>query len=142
VHENNNNFDIFKQFKLHYNLYDKGILINPYKIPLLNTCILLTSGFYVTISHSKLRVGKFKKALIYLFITIVFAISFILLQLNEYVFALFSINDTVYGGIFYLLTGFHGLHVIIGTIFLIICFIRMYIGHFTPNNHFGFEAAI
>jgi len=64
------------------------------------------------------------------------------LQFSEYVKSGFGINDTVYGGIFYMLTGFHGFHVIIGTVFLAICLIRMHLMHFSPSNHFGFEAAI
>lgn len=138
----NNLFDLFYPVNIHFNLYDRGLLINPFKIPLLNTCILLTSGAWLTISHIKLKRGEFLESLIFLFITLIFAILFIVLQFSEYVKSGFGINDTVYGGIFYLLTGFHGFHVIIGTIFLAICLVRMHLMHFSPSNHFGFEAAI
>jgi cytochrome c oxidase subunit 3 len=74
-------------------------------------------------------------------LTIYLGIYFILLQLHEYSSSGFSINDGVYGSVFYMLTGFHGFHVIIGTIFLTVCLFRLRLSHFTANNHFAFEAA-
>jgi len=73
--------------------------------------------------------------------TILFGLYFITLQAYEYTYSGFSMNDGVYGSIFYMLTGFHGFHVIIGTIFLIVCTFRLRLSHFTSNNHFAFEAA-
>lgn len=134
--------NMYKNFNLHFNFYDRGLLINPFKIPLLNTCILLTSGAWLTLSHIKLKKGEYLESLIFLLVTIIFAVLFVLLQFSEYLKSGFSINDTVYGGIFYMLTGFHGFHVLIGTIFLLVCLVRMHFAHFTPGNHFGFEAAI
>lgn len=107
------------------NLYSPGVLINPYKIPLLNTAILLTSGFILTLSHSYLRTEYFLPSFRSINITISLGLGFILLQAFEYTLSGYSINDGVYGSIFYMLTGFHGFHVIVGTIFLIVCSCRM-----------------
>ena len=123
------------------NFYCRRVLVNPYRIPLLNTALLLTSGFILTLAHSYLRIEYFLAAFRTLNITIAYGIFFILLQGYEYVFSTFAINDGVYGSIFYMLTGFHGFHVIVGTIFLIVCSFRLRASHFTSNNHFAFEAA-
>lgn len=123
------------------NFYHPGVLVNPYRIPLLNTALLLTSGFVLTLAHSYLRIENFLAALRSLNITIFFGIFFILLQGYEYFWSGFAMNDGVYGSIFYMLTGFHGFHVIVGTVFLIVCAFRMRASHFTSNNHFAFEAA-
>lgn len=74
-------------------------------------------------------------------ITIIYAFIFIIEQFFEYLNASFNINDGIYGSTFYMLTGFHGFHVIIGTIFIFVCLIRLYFGHFTFDHHLGFEAA-
>jgi cytochrome c oxidase subunit 3 len=74
-------------------------------------------------------------------LTILLAVLFTGLQGYEYVVASFTISDSVYGSAFYMATGFHGLHVIIGTTFLIVCFFRLVKFHFTTEHHFGFEAA-
>jgi len=74
-------------------------------------------------------------------VTILLAFSFTLLQLYEYLNASFSISDSVYGSTFFMLTGFHGFHVIVGTIFLVVCFFRFLNYHFTDSHHLGFEAA-
>ncbi|KAG6439882.1 hypothetical protein O3G_MSEX001174 (mitochondrion) [Manduca sexta] len=76
-----------------------------------------------------------------LFLTIMLGIYFTILQAYEYMEAPFSIADSIYGSTFFMATGFHGLHVIIGTIFLTVCFIRQLNKHFSMNHHFGFEAA-
>jgi heme/copper-type cytochrome/quinol oxidase subunit 3 len=122
--------------------YDKGVLMNPYKVPFLNTITLLTSGGFLTLSHSYLRLSNFQKAIRALFITLVFACYFIGCQFYEYSHAMFSINDGIYGSVFYMLTGFHGFHVIIGTIFLIVCYFRFQLAHFTRTDHLGYECAI
>jgi len=73
--------------------------------------------------------------------TLFLAAYFTLLQLLEYISAPFGISDSVYGATFFMMTGFHGFHVLIGTIFIAVCFMRFRLGHFTPNHHLGFESA-
>jgi cytochrome c oxidase subunit 3 len=116
--------------------------LNPWGIPLLNTVILLSSGASVTWSHHAVIAGKKGTALETLLITILLAICFTALQGYEYVNAPFSISDGIYGSTFFMGTGFHGLHVFIGTIFLIVCFFRIYLNHFSKQHHIGFEGAI
>lgn len=115
--------------------------LDPWKIPLLNTVLLLNSGFAVTWAHHAIILGDKTKACIALIITVVLAVIFTLLQRFEYLTAPFNISDGVYGSVFYMATGFHGAHVLIGTIFLAICLGRLYYNHFTREHHFGFEAA-
>lgn len=110
-------------------------------VPLLNTIILLTSGISVTWSHHSLLNNNFKQFFFSLFITLILGLYFSILQLYEYLDSSFNISDSSYGSIFFLFTGFHGLHVLIGTIFLFICFFRILFIHFSLNHHFGFEAA-
>nr|YP_009171531.1 cytochrome c oxidase subunit 3 [Comicus campestris]AJW76386.1 cytochrome c oxidase subunit 3 [Comicus campestris] len=114
---------------------------NPFQIPLLNTAILLASGVTVTWAHHSLMESNFSQSLQGLLITIILGIYFTSLQAYEYLEAPFTIADAVYGSTFFVATGFHGLHVIIGTTFLFICFLRHYMWHFSKNHHFGFEAA-
>nr|QTC08206.1 cytochrome c oxidase subunit III [Parachauliodes yanbaru] len=114
---------------------------NPLQIPLLNTAILLTSGVTVTWAHHSLMEGNYTQTIQGLFFTVILGIYFTLLQGYEYNEASFTIADAVYGSTFYVATGFHGLHVIIGTTFLLICLIRQINCHFSSNHHFGFEAA-
>jgi cytochrome c oxidase subunit 3 len=116
-------------------------ILDPWKIPLLNTIILLTSGATVTLAHHSIVWGSKDFAFKALLATILLAIFFTFLQSIEYVNAPFSIYSTVYGSTFYLLTGFHGFHVLIGTIFLSVTLIRVYLDHLTKEHHFGFEAA-
>ena len=85
--------------------------------------------------------GDRNEALEGLFFTIFLAVLFTLLQYSEYSMASFNISDGVYGSVFYMTTGLHGSHVIIGSIFLIVCFYRLYVGHFTKTHHVGFECA-
>jgi cytochrome c oxidase subunit III len=111
------------------------------KLPLLNTLILLCSGTTVTWAHHSLIHGDrdgLKKGL---WVTIILGILFTSLQAIEYMEAPFAFGGINYGTTFFMATGFHGFHVLVGTIFLIICLIRSYKGHFTPQQHFGFEAA-
>jgi cytochrome c oxidase subunit 3 len=120
----------------------KGILpINPWGIPLLNTFILLTSGATVTWAHHAIIVGKKEDALNALASTVGLALIFTLIQLMEYKKATFNISSGIYGTTFYMATGFHGFHVIIGSCFLIVCLFRLFSGHFTKKHHLGFEAA-
>nr|ANX10337.1 cytochrome c oxidase subunit III [Antheraea assamensis]UDP56659.1 cytochrome c oxidase subunit 3 [Antheraea formosana] len=114
---------------------------NPFHIPLLNTIILISSGVTVTWAHHALMENNLTQANQSLFITIILGIYFTILQAYEYLEAPFSIADSIYGSTFFMATGFHGLHVIIGTLFLFICFIRHFYNHFSSAHHFGFEAA-
>lgn len=131
--------------------------IYPWALPLLNTVILLSSGVTVTWAHKamatkrKQTIPPEKKRFAYnarrevikaLCATILLGIFFTAIQLYEYQHASFSINDGIYGSVFYLLTGFHGFHVFIGTIFLIVCLLRHIAYHFTRDHHLGFEMAI
>ena len=119
-----------------------GILIfNPFQVPLLNTAILLTSGVTVTWAHHSLIEKNHSQTTQSLFFTVLLGIYFSILQAYEYVEASFSIADAAYGSTFFIATGFHGLHVLIGTTFLLICLIRHIKFHFSNIHHFGFEAA-
>jgi len=118
------------------------ITINPWGVPLLNTAILLTSGATVTWAHHAIVAGKKRSAMIGLGCTIVLALIFTALQAFEYIYAPFNMSDGVYGSIFFMATGFHGFHVIIGTTFLFVCLVRLHLNHFTREHHFGFEAAV
>nr|ARH54943.1 cytochrome c oxidase subunit 3 [Coleoptera sp. 3 AH-2016] len=120
----------------------KGISpFNPLEIPLLNTLILLSSGLTITWSHHSIMENDYNQALISLLITVLLGFYFTLLQGYEYKEAPFTIADSVYGSTFFMTTGLHGLHVIIGSTFLFVCLIRMYYNHFSSTHHFGFEAA-
>lgn len=120
----------------------KGIeVLNPWGVPLLNTVILLSSGATVTWAHHSIISGNRYEAVMGLTLTIVLALIFTALQGLEYYEAPFTIADGIYGSTFFIATGFHGLHVIIGTIFLTVCLVRLIKYHFTKHHHFGFEAA-
>ena len=121
----------------------KGIeaVMDPFDLPLLNTLILLCSGTTVTWAHHSLIHGDREGLKKGLWLTIALGILFSCIQAYEYAHAPFAFGGNTYGSAFYMATGFHGAHVLIGTIFLIVCLIRAYKGHFTPRQHFGFEAA-
>uniref|UniRef100_A0AAU6QED2 Cytochrome c oxidase subunit 3 n=1 Tax=Laelaps nuttalli TaxID=2902835 RepID=A0AAU6QED2_9ACAR len=120
----------------------KGIeLFNPYQIPLLNTIILLSSGFTVTWAHHSILNKNLYMSSVGLMITVLLGVYFSILQGFEYYQGLFCINDGIFGSVFFLMTGFHGIHVMIGTIFLMVNYIRLIMLHFSNNFHFGFEAA-
>ena len=116
--------------------------INPFELPLLNTVILLSSGVTVTYAHHSLIQGNRSGSLYGLVYTIILAILFTSLQAIEYSVSSFTISDGVFGSCFYFGTGFHGLHVIIGTIFLYVGFWRLLAYHLTDNHHLGLEAGI
>jgi len=116
--------------------------INPWKIPLFNTIVLISSGVTVTWAHRALCAGKLNEALFGLSCTVLLGRYFTYLQLCEYLIARYSIADRIFGSIFFIATGFHGLHVLVGTLFLIVCLGRIYCLQFSTNHHFGFEAAI
>lgn len=120
----------------------KGIeVISPWLIPLLNTTLLLTSGASLTWSHAALIGGYRLEAITGLLLTISLAVLFTSFQVYEYLNAPFNISDGIYGTTFYSLTGLHGFHVIVGTIFLIVALYRAVVHHYTRNNHIGFECA-
>lgn len=114
---------------------------NPFQVPLLNTVILLSSGVRVTWAHHRIINNNYSNTNQGLLITVTLGILFTILQGLEYWESTFSISDSVYGATFFIATGFHGLHVIIGTTFLLVCLIRHKKNHFSNSHHFGFEAA-
>ena len=116
--------------------------INTYTVPLTNTFFLLTSGATVTWAHHAILARAKRHTIVALIFTLVLAALFTGLQGLEYVNAPFNISDGVYGSCFYMATGFHGFHVFVGTIALLIAFIRVVLNHFTDKHHFGFESAI
>ncbi len=119
-----------------------GILaFSPFGVPLLNTVVLLSSGVRVTWAHHRIIRNNHNQALVSLAITVVLGIYFTILQGAEYLEASFTFADSVYGSSFFLATGFHGLHVLIGTAFLLVCLIRLTKFNLNKAHHFGFEAA-
>lgn len=113
-------------------------------LPLLNTMILLTSGITVTIAHHALKAGHRKQLLTFLGLTVLLGALFLFFQAEEYIHAYKELNLTlgsgIYGSTFFMLTGFHGAHVTLGTIMLAVIWFRCLKGHFTKDNHFAFEA--
>ena len=120
---------------------DITAVLDAFNLPLLNTLILLLSGTTVTWAHSCLIRGDRKGLIKGLWLTIGLGLLFSSLQAYEYAHAPFAFGQNTYGSAFYMATGFHGFHVIVGTIFLSVCLYRAYRGDFTPRQHFGFEAA-
>lgn len=121
----------------------KGVTpISPWGIALLNTVILVSSGFYANYAHILLVAGDRNKSLYMLLVTIALGILFTGFQLYEYNCATFSINDSVFGSVFFFSTGFHGFHVLIGTLFLIFSFLRHLFYHFMREHHLGLKFAI
>lgn len=116
------------------------LCFNPYDIPLLNSIILILSGITITWSHNLIKNNE-NKSFKLLNITIILGIYFSILQYFEYSEAHFTFNDGIYGSIFYITTGFHGIHVIIGTIFLITCSYRIKYKHFSIIHHLNFDLA-
>jgi heme/copper-type cytochrome/quinol oxidase subunit 3 len=104
-----------------------------------NTLILLLSGCTITYTHHGLVSGNYAKTLFGFSETIFYAIFFTILQLDEYIFAPFAISDGIYGSVFYMTTGLHGFHVIVGTCFIFVCALRFFNAHFTREHHLGFE---
>ena len=115
------------------------IAIRPFDVPLLNTTVLLSRGATITWAHMGLLRSERLEVHISLGITISLGCLFTILQWIEYNFSTFSMADSVYGSTFFLATGFHGLHVLIGTLFIIVIWIRQMLGHFSRTHHFGFE---
>nr|YP_010596257.1 cytochrome c oxidase subunit III [Alnetoidia dujuanensis]WAJ60476.1 cytochrome c oxidase subunit 3 [Alnetoidia dujuanensis] len=120
----------------------KGVTpFNPLNIPLLNTMILLSSGVTITWAHNSLINKNFSQMIQSMIMTVILGLYFSMLQLYEYLESPFCIADSVYGATFFMATGFHGLHVIIGTIFILVSGMRMNNLHFSDTHHVGFEAS-
>jgi cytochrome c oxidase subunit 3 len=121
---------------------------DPFHLPLMNTLILLLSGTTVTWAHHAIQQGDRNGAKLGLGLTVLLGVCFTALQVYEYSHAMFFFGNqgevtqaNLYGASFFMATGFHGAHVVIGTIFLAVCLLRLLAGGFTPQKHFGFEAA-
>ncbi|HJO68048.1 MAG TPA: cytochrome c oxidase subunit 3, partial [Rhodospirillales bacterium] len=115
--------------------------IETWDIPFINTVILLASGATVTYAHHAIRADERMKALVGIALTVILGFIFVGSQAYEYIHAQFELDGGIYPSTFYLATGFHGGHVIIGACFLTVCFFRALAGHFKPDQHVGFEAA-
>lgn len=121
----------------------EGINAIPFEgIVIFNTYILLYSGVTITATHYTLRLGHHFNTTIMFIVTLIAAFLFLGFQAVEYRNAPFCISDGIYPSLFFLLTGFHGFHVLAGTIFILICFVRHLFNHFTRERHLGFECAI
>nr|YP_009642654.1 cytochrome c oxidase subunit III [Phlyctis petraea]QCI56406.1 cytochrome c oxidase subunit III [Phlyctis petraea] len=116
--------------------------INPFELPLLNTIILLSSGVTITYAHHSLIQGYRRGALYGTMYTVLLALIFTVLQGVEYTVSSFTISDSIFGSCFYFGTGFHGLHVMIGTAFIAVGLWRILAYHLTDNHHLGFESSI
>nr|YP_010937260.1 cytochrome c oxidase subunit III [Ixodes loricatus]WKW95217.1 cytochrome c oxidase subunit 3 [Ixodes loricatus] len=114
---------------------------NPFEIPLLNTTILISSGISISWSHHSLINNNFKETYNALLITIILGVTFTILQSWEYMQSQFSMSDSIFGSTFFMTTGFHGIHVIIGTTFLVVSLYRINKNLVSSTHHFGFEAA-
>ncbi len=130
------------------NEYTKGVwpppqihVIDAFDVPLLMTMILLLSGCTVTWAHHAILEGHNKEAIKALGITVGLGVLFLCFQVFEYKHAAFGFKDGIYPSTFFMATGFHGFHVFVGTVFLLVCWLRAMKGHFTQERHFGFEAA-
>lgn len=121
-------------------LVDPFTPMGAWGLPALNTLILLISGATVTWAHWGLKKNNRFQLVLGLFLTIALGVSFLVLQVVEYMHAEFSLQTGIYGATFFMLTGFHGAHVTLGTIMLIVILFRSMAGHFTPERHFAFEA--
>jgi len=119
--------------------------VGPFWLPTINTALLLTSGLTLTIAHHALRASQRAKTIFWLAATVILGFVFVLCQAYEYMHAYADLNlrfdSGIYGATFYMLTGFHGFHVILGATILTVILFRLIRGHFTANQHFGFEGA-
>jgi cytochrome c oxidase subunit 3 len=117
--------------------------IPAFGLPAINTALLLTSGVTITVAHHALRAGNRGVLKVFLGLTILLGLAFVALQAEEYMHAYQDLNLTlrsgVYGSTFFMLTGFHGMHVTVGAIMLLVIWVRVMKGHFTPEHHFAFE---
>ena len=115
---------------------------DPWHLPLINTLILLCSGAAATWAHHAIAHENNRKDMANgLILAVLLGVLFTIFQAYEYSHAAFGFSGNIYGANFFMATGFHGFHVIVGTIFLFVCYLRLRAGHFTPEKHVGFEAA-
>ena len=136
------NASLYPTEAIHFTWPPPGIKVfDPFEVPFLNTMVLLLSGCTVTWAHHCLREGDQRNTVNGLALTVALGILFTSLQAYEYTHAAFGFRGGIYPSTFFMATGFHGFHVIIGTCFLTVCLIRAIKGHFKPDHHFGFEAA-
>ncbi|EAR61367.1 cytochrome c oxidase subunit 3 [Neptuniibacter caesariensis] len=119
-------------------------IIDPWHIPLFNTILLISSSFTVTLAHKALKLDQRSRVVFWLGATVLLGVVFLYFQAYEYVLAYnelgLTLNSGIYGATFFILTGFHGMHVTLGTLMLIIIWLRVMKGHFSSEKHFGFEA--
>jgi cytochrome c oxidase subunit 3 len=116
-------------------------VLDPLRLPLMNTFVLVTSSFAVNVAHEALREDYRPGFKSFLALAIGLGVLFVATQAYEYVHAPFNFKNTIYGATFFMATGFHGAHVIIGVIFLTVCLLRAFAGQFTPRQHIGFQFA-
>jgi cytochrome c oxidase subunit 3 len=116
-------------------------IFDPLSIPALNTLILISSGVSATWAHRAVSNGQHYEAVWGLITTIILGLYFTALQCLEYLQAWFTIADSVFGSVFFIATGFHGFHVLVGTTFLVVILLRLHWGHFSPAHHLGLEMA-
>jgi len=117
--------------------------IPAFSVPFVNTLILLTSGVTLTMAHHALKANKRAVTIAWMWVTVALGVAFLYLQAHEYVEAYTELNlklsSGIYGSTFFMLTGFHGMHVTLGTLMLLVITLRLMSGHFKPDSHFGFE---
>ncbi|MBV9288914.1 MAG: cytochrome c oxidase subunit 3 [Hyphomicrobiales bacterium] len=116
-------------------------VLDPLRLPLMNTFVLVTSSFAVNVAHDDLRTGDRQGFKNFLALAVALGVLFVCTQAYEYIHAPFNFKNTIYGATFFMATGFHGAHVIIGVIFLTVCLARAWAGQFTPRQHTGFQFA-
>ncbi len=116
-------------------------VLDPLRLPLMNTFVLVTSSFAVNVAHDGLREGDRQTFKNFLALGIGLGALFVVTQAYEYIHAPFAFKNSIYGATFFMATGFHGAHVIIGVIFLTVCLFRAFAGQFTPRHHLGFQFA-
>nr|WLE65046.1 cytochrome c oxidase subunit III [Aphidius gifuensis]WLE65176.1 cytochrome c oxidase subunit III [Aphidius gifuensis]WLE65202.1 cytochrome c oxidase subunit III [Aphidius gifuensis]WLE65683.1 cytochrome c oxidase subunit III [Aphidius gifuensis]WLE65696.1 cytochrome c oxidase subunit III [Aphidius gifuensis] len=117
------------------------LVFNPFNIPLLNTIILLSSGVSITLCHHSIMNKKLFMSNLSILITLILGMIFTFFQYLEYQESYFSMSDSVYGSIFFMATGFHGIHVIVGTLFILVSYWRLLFNHYSMFHHLGFEAS-
>jgi cytochrome c oxidase subunit 3 len=126
-------------------IIEKFETVGPFWLPTINTALLLTSGVTMTIAHHALRENNRSKTVLFMWLTVLLGVTFLLCQGYEYAHAYSELNlkltSGIYGSTFYMLTGFHGFHVFVGMLMLLVITLRLQKGHFTADSHFGFEGA-
>jgi cytochrome c oxidase subunit III len=116
-------------------------VLDPLRLPLMNTFVLVTSSFAVNVAHDDLREGNRQGFKNFLLVGILLGALFVITQAYEYIHAPFPFKNSIYGATFFMATGFHGAHVIIGVVFLTVCLVRAWAGQMTPRHHLGFQFA-